>query len=74
MKTVALVVGMLGFAATTCAAMAAEAPRGACIRAAHGPERVALVAAPVDCCARRMQCTQYLSTATAVRPERSPRT
>jgi hypothetical protein len=42
-----------------------------CIAVGSGLSRVAAtVRRPQDCCTGRMQCSQYLSTTTVVRPDR----
>jgi hypothetical protein len=46
-----------------------------CIAMGPGMARVAAkVANPADCCTGRMQCAQYLSTTTVVRPAHDQRT
>ena len=39
-----------------------------CLAVGHGATRVAATARPDDCCTGRMQCAQFLSTATVVKP------
>ena len=64
------------------ALVAASAQAGApassaqsCIVVGSGAQRVAAVVAnPADCCSGRLQCAQFLSTTTVVRPAHDPRT
>jgi hypothetical protein len=46
-----------------------------CIAVRDGVSHVAaMVADPADCCTGRMQCSQYLSTTTLVRPRHNQHT
>ncbi len=50
-------------------------PGQACIAVSGGYSRVvATVANPQDCCTGKMQCAQFLSTTTVVRPAHDQRT
>lgn len=60
--------------AATVPAQAGAAPQQSCIAVGSGFQHVAaVVARPEDCCTGRMQCSQYLSTTTVVRPAREQR-
>ena len=58
------------------AARAADTAAGqSCIAVGSGYSRVAAtVANPADCCTGRLQCAQFLSTTTVVRPAHDHRT
>ena len=57
------------FAFVAAGAQAAPAPGQNCIAVGQGVSRVAAtVASPADCCTGRLQCAQFLSTTTVVRP------
>lgn len=56
-------------------AEASPAPAQSCIAVSQGYSRVvATVTDPQECCTGRMQCAQYLSTTTVVRPAHDRRT
>ena len=61
-----LIAALFAFAALT---GVRAAPAQSCIAAGPGFSRVAAtVANPADCCSGRLQCAQFLSTTTVVRP------
>ena len=52
-----------------------HAPGQSCVSVGSGYSRVAAtVADPADCCTGRLQCAQFLSTTTVVRPAHDQRT
>ena len=56
-------------------AEAAQTPGQSCIAVGQGYSRVvATLSDPQQCCTGRMQCAQYLSTTTVVRPAHDRRT
>ena len=63
-------IGLLGSAAAS-----ASGPDRGCLAPPGGPEKVvALQSRPQDCCTGRIECGQYLSTATVLRPDHGRRT
>jgi hypothetical protein len=67
------ILAMVASSGLAFAVQAAPAPQ-VCIAGSLGLRAVAIVAHPADCCAGRMQCPHYLSTAMVVRPARRMRT
>ena len=66
MTKLCLAIATLGALA---AGSASATPSLSCVALGRGPTRVAAtVARPEDCCSGRMQCAQFLSTVTVVRP------
>ena len=63
------------FALAAVSAGASPAPGQSCIAVGDGMSRVAAVVAnPAACCTGRLQCAQFLSTTTVVRPAHAQRT
>ncbi len=64
-----LIAALFAFAAVAAQATPGPAAQQSCIAVGRGASRVAaFVANPADCCTGRMQCAQFLSTTTVVRP------
>ncbi len=70
-----LIATLFALTATWTGAHAEAAPGQSCIALGQGMSRVAAtVANPADCCTGRLQCAQFLSTTTVVRPVHDQRT
>ena len=64
-----LIATLFALATVSTGSHAAPAPDQSCIVVGQGFSHVAAtVANPADCCTGRLQCAQFLSTTTVVRP------
>ncbi len=75
MRTFCIAIATLGALAAGSASATPSAPARSCVEVGRGAIRVAAtVARREDCCTGRMQCAQFLSTVTVMRPGGDRRT